>query len=96
MSKQVVPVTGALTGIGCATALNFAKANRTVVISGRHEDTGQALVTELREPGMDAAFVPAAVHREEDVASLIDQIVERFGRLDAAVNNADTEGRPGP
>lgn len=96
MSKQVVPVTGALTGIGCATALNFAKANRTVVISGRHEDTGQALVTELRETGMDAAFVPAAVHREEDVASLIDHVVERFGRLDAAVNNADTEGRLGP
>ncbi|WP_267358923.1 MULTISPECIES: glucose 1-dehydrogenase [unclassified Methylobacterium] len=96
MSKHVVLVTGALAGIGRAAALGFAKAGNTVVISGRHEEAGQALAAELREAGADAAFIRADVRYEKEVASLIDQVVERFGRLDAAVNNAGTEGQPGP
>ena len=96
MNKHVVLVTGALTGIGRAAALGFASAGNTVVISGRHEEAGQALVAELKDTGADAAFIRADIRREEEVASLIDQVVERFGRLDAAVNNAGTEGRPGP
>lgn len=96
MSKQVVLVTGALTGIGRAAALGFARAGNTVAISGRHEEAGQALVAELKEIGTDAVFIRADVRRDEEVASLVDQLVERFGRLDAAVNNAGTEGRPGP
>ncbi|MCJ2048734.1 SDR family NAD(P)-dependent oxidoreductase [Methylobacterium sp. J-070] len=96
MSKQVVLITGALTGIGRAAALGFAKSGSTVVISGRHEEAGQALVAELKEFGTEAAFIRADVRRDEEVASLVDQVVERFGRLDAAVNNAGTEGRPGP
>jgi NAD(P)-dependent dehydrogenase (short-subunit alcohol dehydrogenase family) len=96
MNKHVVLVTGALTGIGRAAALGFARAGNTVVISGRHEEAGQALVAELKDTGADAAFIRADIRREAEVASLIDQVVERFGRLDAAVNNAGTEGRPGP
>ena len=96
MNKHVVLVTGALTGIGRAAALGFARAGNTVVISGRHEEAGQALVAELKDTGADAAFIQADIRREAEVASLIDQVVERFGRLDAAVNNAGTEGRPGP
>jgi len=96
MSKHVVLITGALTGIGRAAALGFARAGNTVVISGRHEKAGQALAAELRETGVDAAFIRADVRHEAEVASLVDQVVERYGRLDAAVNNAGTEGRPGP
>ncbi|KAA0121911.1 SDR family oxidoreductase [Methylobacterium sp. P1-11] len=96
MSKQVVLVTGGLTGIGRAAALGFARAGGTVVISGRHEDAGRALVAELEATGADAAFIMADVRSDEEVANLVDQVVERFGRLDAAVNNAGTEGRPGP
>ncbi|MCJ2022178.1 SDR family oxidoreductase [Methylobacterium sp. E-065] len=96
MTKQVVLITGALTGIGRAAAQGFAKAGNTVVISGRHEEAGQALAAELRETGSDAAFIRADVRHEEEVARLVDRVVERFGRLDAAVNNAGTEGWPGP
>jgi NAD(P)-dependent dehydrogenase (short-subunit alcohol dehydrogenase family) len=96
MSTQVVLITGALTGIGRAAAMGFARAGSTVVISGRHEEAGQALVAELKAAGSDAAFIRADVRHDEEVASLIDQVVERFGRLDAAVNCAGTEGRPGP
>jgi NAD(P)-dependent dehydrogenase (short-subunit alcohol dehydrogenase family) len=96
MNTPVVLITGALTGIGRATALAFAKDGATVVVSGRHEDAGQVLVAELRNLGAEAEFVQADVRHEDDVRSLVDQTVKRFGRLDVAVNNAGTEGRPGP
>ena len=67
-----------------------------VVVSGRKEDAGEALVTELRALGAEAEFVRADVRNEDDVRRLVDRTIERFGRLDAAVNNAGTEGKPGP
>jgi NAD(P)-dependent dehydrogenase (short-subunit alcohol dehydrogenase family) len=97
MSSPVVLITGALTGIGRATALAFAHDGARIVVSGRHEEEGNALAAELRDSGAeDAAFVRADVRQEDDVRHLVDQTVARFGRLDVAVNNAGTEGRPGP
>jgi NAD(P)-dependent dehydrogenase (short-subunit alcohol dehydrogenase family) len=96
MSNPVVLITGALTGIGRATAIAFAKEGARVVASGRREAEGKALEAELRSLGAEAAFIRADVRREDDVSSLIDQTVARFGRIDAAVNAAGTEGRPGP
>jgi NAD(P)-dependent dehydrogenase (short-subunit alcohol dehydrogenase family) len=96
MPKQVVLITGALTGIGRAASIAFAKAGANVVISGRHADEGQKLATELRSLGAEAEFVQADVRRESDVQKLVDHTMSRFGRLDAAVNNAGTEGKPGP
>ena len=63
MNKRVVLITGALTGIGRATALAFAQEGSHVVISGRRDDAGQALVTELRALGAEAEFVRADVRR---------------------------------
>jgi NAD(P)-dependent dehydrogenase (short-subunit alcohol dehydrogenase family) len=96
MNSQVVLLTGALTGIGRAAAIAFAREGAQVVVSGRHEDAGQALAAELRAMGAEAEFVQADVRHEDEVRRLVDRTVERFGRLDAAVNNAETEGRPGP
>jgi NAD(P)-dependent dehydrogenase (short-subunit alcohol dehydrogenase family) len=96
MNTPVVLITGALTGIGRATALAFAQEGSRVVISGRREDAGRELVTELRALGVEAEFVRADVRREDDVRNLVDKTVARFGRLDVAVNNAGTEGQPGP
>jgi len=96
MTSKVVLVTGALTGIGRATALAFAREGASIVVSGRRDDAGQALANELRALGADAEYVRADVRREEDVRGLVDKTVARFGRLDVAVNNAGTEGRPGP
>lgn len=96
MLNPVVLVTGALTGIGRATALAFAREGARVVISGRREDAGLALAAELRAIGAEAEFFRADVRHEEDVRSLIDRTVQRFGRLDVAVNNAGTDGTPGP
>ena len=54
------------------------------------------MVGELRSLGAEAEFVEADVRNEDDVRRLVDRTVERFGRLDVAVNNAGTEGKPGP
>jgi NAD(P)-dependent dehydrogenase (short-subunit alcohol dehydrogenase family) len=96
MSKPVVLVTGALTGIGRATAKAFAREGYRVVVSGRRDNDGQALAAELRELGSEAEFLRADVRFESDVRNLVDRAVERFGRLDAAVNNAGTEGELAP
>jgi NAD(P)-dependent dehydrogenase (short-subunit alcohol dehydrogenase family) len=96
MSSSVVLITGALTGIGRAAAVSFANAGHRVVVSGRKPDAGEALVRELRSLGAEAEFIQADVRKEDDVRRLVDRTVERFGRLDIAVNNAGTEGRPGP
>jgi NAD(P)-dependent dehydrogenase (short-subunit alcohol dehydrogenase family) len=92
MTTPVVLVTGALTGIGRATAEAFAKRGAKVVVSGRHPDAGEALAKELEALGAEsAAFVRADIRHEEDVQALVNQTVERFGRLDIAVNNAGTD-----
>jgi NAD(P)-dependent dehydrogenase (short-subunit alcohol dehydrogenase family) len=96
MSSPVVLITGALTGIGRATALAFAREGARVVVSGRHDEEGKKLTAEMRKSGAEAEFVRADVRHEEEVRSLIDKTVERFGRLDVAVNNAGAEGAPGP
>ena len=96
MNKPVVLLTGALTGIGRAAALAFARKSANVVVAGRRDEAGKALVKELRSFGSEAEFINADVRKEEDVRALMDRIIEQFGRLDVAVNNAATEGPVGP
>ena len=96
INTPVVLITGALTGIGRATALAFAQEGARIVISGRRDEEGAALAFELRGVGGEAEFIRADVRDEDEVRRLVDRTVERFGRLDVAVNNAGTEGKPGP
>ena len=96
MTTPVVLITGALTGIGRATALAFAKEGARIVVSGRHDEAGQNLVAELRRLDAEAEYVSADVRHEDDVRNLVERTVARFGRLDVVDNNAGTEGKPGP
>ena len=96
MNKPVVLITGALTGIGRATALAFAREGARVAISGRRDEAGQKLAAELQKLGAQAEFLRADVRHDENVRDLVDRTVARFGRLDVAVNCAGTEGTPGP
>ena len=96
MRTPVVLITGALRGIGRATALAFAKQGARIVIAGRRDEAGQNLVAELRRLDAEAEYVNADVRHEDDVRNLVDKTVARFGRLDVAVNAAGTEGKPGP
>jgi NAD(P)-dependent dehydrogenase (short-subunit alcohol dehydrogenase family) len=96
MSTQVVLITGGLTGIGRAAAVAFAKSGAKVVVAGRRDEAGEALAEELRSLGAEAEFIKADVRKEDEVRSMVDQTIARFGRLDVAVNNAATEGQVGP
>jgi NAD(P)-dependent dehydrogenase (short-subunit alcohol dehydrogenase family) len=96
MSTPVVSITGVPTGIGRAAAFAFAQQGNRIVVSGRHGDAGETLVRELRALGTEAEFIRADIRHEDDVRDLVDRTVGRFGRLDAAVNIAGTEGQPGP
>jgi NAD(P)-dependent dehydrogenase (short-subunit alcohol dehydrogenase family) len=96
MSNPVVLITGGLTGIGRAAAVAFAKKGAKVVVAGRRDEAGMTLARELRDLGAEAEFINADVRKEDDVRALVDKTVARFGRLDVAINNAGTEGSPGP
>src|ERR1700680_934073 len=96
MNKPVILITGALTGIGRAAAVAFAKKGANLVVAGRRDDAGKELVEELRAFDAEAEFINADVRNEDHVRDLVDETVARFGRLDVAVNNAATEGQVGP
>ena len=95
-SKPVVLITGALTGIGRAAALAFARENARIVVSGRRAEEGRELAAELTTLGAEAEFIQADVRFEDDVRNLVDRTVARFGRLDVAVNSAGSEGESAP
>lgn len=95
MAESIALITGALTGIGRATAVIFAQQGAHVVVSGRREKEGQDLAAELKALGAKAEFIRADVRFEDDVRNLVDQTIKHFGRLDIAVNNAGTEGLRG-
>jgi NAD(P)-dependent dehydrogenase (short-subunit alcohol dehydrogenase family) len=90
-SGKVALVTGGTSGIGKATALEFARAGAKVVLTGRREKEGAQVVDEIKKLGGDAGFVRADVAKDADVKRMVDFTVEKFGRLDVAFNNAGVE-----
>lgn len=90
---KVALVTGASSGIGRATARAFARKGYTTVIADVQEAMGEEAVGECERDGSAARFIRCDVSDEASVASLIATIVNEFGRLDAAFNNAGIEGR---
>jgi NAD(P)-dependent dehydrogenase (short-subunit alcohol dehydrogenase family) len=96
MTGPVVLITGALSGIGRATATAFARRGARLVISGRRDEEGKSLANQLRSAGTEVEYFRADVRQDDDVRGLVEFTVDRFGCLDAAVNSAGTEGRPGP
>jgi hypothetical protein len=67
MSNPVVLITGGLSGIGRAAAVAFAEKGAKVVVAGRRDDAGKALVKELRSLGSEAEFINADVRKDDDV-----------------------------
>jgi NAD(P)-dependent dehydrogenase (short-subunit alcohol dehydrogenase family) len=88
LKDKVIIVTGATSGIGAATALVAAREGAKVVVAGRREDKGKAVVASIREQGGHALFVRTDVTREPEVEALVSRTVSEYGRLDGAFNNA--------
>ncbi|MCA3179256.1 MAG: SDR family oxidoreductase [Burkholderiaceae bacterium] len=98
LEGKVCVVTGAASGIGRAIALAWARDGARVVVSdlASAAASGEETVVMARAAGAEAIFVAADVARETDCAALVARSVERFGRLDAACNNAGIAGALAP
>jgi NAD(P)-dependent dehydrogenase (short-subunit alcohol dehydrogenase family) len=94
LQGKVALVTGGSSGIGRAAALAFAGQGAQVVIAARGCDRGEAVAREISEAGGCALFVAADVSIAANVEALVSRTVERFGRLDYALNNAATIEEP--
>ena len=88
---KVALVTGGTSGIGKTTAIEFARAGAKVVLTGRREKEGAEVVREIKKLGGDGAFVRADVARDADVKAMVSFTVDKYGKLDVAVNNAGVE-----
>ncbi|MBD1851753.1 glucose 1-dehydrogenase [Leptolyngbya sp. FACHB-711] len=88
MDGKVVIVTGGSSGIGRATAIAFAREGAKVVIAARRVNEGEATVKQIVEAGGEAIFVQTDVTQAKEVQALVDRTLEKYGRLDAAFNNA--------
>lgn len=85
---QVVLITGGGTGIGKATARQFAQTGGRVVICGRREEPLRVVEKELSDSGAECLAIPTDVRDEEQVRLLVERAIQQFGRIDVLVNNA--------
>jgi glucose 1-dehydrogenase len=88
LEGKVAIVTGAAMGMGEATARVFAAAGADVLVSDVNEELGRAVVDQIESDGGSAAFCRTDVSKAADAEAMVQTAVERFGRLDCAVNNA--------
>lgn len=88
---KVALVTGGTSGIGTAVAESFACEGAKVVLTGRREKEGNEIAEKINQNGGEAMFVQTDIQKTEDVKNMVAKTVEKFGRLDFAVNNAGVE-----
>lgn len=91
---KVTLIVGGTSGIGHAAALAFAREGGRVVVSGRNITAGEKIEGQIKDMG-EGAFIRADIAKASDIENLVLMTIERYGRLDCAVNNAATTGGEG-
>lgn len=88
LKGKVAFITGGSSGIGRGICLAFAKEGASIVFVGLNADKGKKTEKELLDLGCDAFYIQADLRNREQLSKLIDQTIERFGKLDVLINNA--------
>lgn len=88
MKNKVIIITGATSGIGKALAYEFGRNGSSVVITGRRGELLACIEQDLKKMGVPVLAVQGDVSKDEDTVSIIQQTIERFGRIDVLINNA--------
>ncbi len=88
---KVALITGATSGIGEATAKEFARNGARVVLGARRSELGEKIIGEIKATGGDATFIETDIQTSADVREMVKHAETEFGRLDFAVNNAGVE-----
>ena len=92
LEEKVILVTGASQGLGKALALAYAGEGAKVVVNSRNEDSIKPVAEEVEEKGVEVLAVAADVSDSSEVQKLVDETVDKFGRIDVLVNNAGVLG----
>ncbi len=87
-ANKVVLITGATSGIGEGTAYAFAREGAEVMFCGRRETLGKQVEAKIKAFGGEATYMPADVRQEADVKALVNNCIQKYGRIDIAFNNA--------
>lgn len=85
---KVVVITGATSGIGEATARYFAHEDAKTVLVGRNKDKGKKIEMEIRQQGQEAYFIPCDVSNENEVKDMVNNVIDKYGKIDILFNNA--------
>ncbi len=96
LTGKVAIITGASKGIGKAMARGLAEFGATVVVSSRKQDAVDAVAAEFEKEGLKAIGVECHVGKEEYLKSLVEKVMEKYGRIDVLINNAGTNPFYGP
>lgn len=88
LKNKIALITGGTSGIGAATALEFANNGANIIIVGRNQEKGNKFVNELKKISSNSEFVQCDVSNKNQVISLYEYIVEKYGKLDIIFNNA--------
>jgi NAD(P)-dependent dehydrogenase (short-subunit alcohol dehydrogenase family) len=89
---KVVLVTGGSSGIGRTTAIAFAAEGAKVAIAARRADESEAVVKEIAAQGGEAIFIPTDVSQTDQAERMVKTVIDKWGRLDCAFNNAGVLG----
>ena len=88
LENKVAVIVGATAGIGKATAKLFAKEGAKVVFTGRREEVGKSIEASIKEDGGEATFVQCDSTNKEDITSLVNYVIDKYGQIDVLHNNA--------
>jgi NAD(P)-dependent dehydrogenase (short-subunit alcohol dehydrogenase family) len=94
--NKVVLITGASSGIGRAAAIAFAKEGAKLLLADVNAEGGGETVNMVQALGADASYITCDVSREGEVKTMLDATIQRYGRLDVALNNAGVGGELAP